>query len=194
VLVQELVAHDEVGGDEAAVGPQVGLVDEDLAAALEDEARRPRLGHPGAVDVAGLEQRQALGVLLRHDRHVAGAALVDLEALLREEVAKGDVCVLPVCGVAMRLPRSCSTLVISGFTTSAAPPEVAPATMRSASPLLLTKALMAGLGPMYVASIAPANSASTAAGPALKVCVVSFVPPAPGRTRPPRRRRPPWRG
>ena len=65
---RNLVAHDEVGGDELAVGPQVALVDEHLAAALLDQAGRPRLGHPGAVDVAGLEGVERLGVLLRGDR------------------------------------------------------------------------------------------------------------------------------
>ena len=63
-------------------------------------------------------------------------------------------------------------------TTSCAPPEVAPETMRTASPFDCANALMAGLGPMNVASIAPPNSASTAAGPALKIWVVSFVSPS----------------
>ena len=56
----------------------------------------------------------------------------------------------PVCGEAIRLPARSSGFVMSGFTTSDAPPLVAPAMMRMAPPsaLLLTKALMAGLGPM----------------------------------------------
>ncbi len=40
--------------------------------------------------------------------------------------------VLPGPGVAMLLPFSCSTEVMSGLVTSAAPPEAAPATMRTA--------------------------------------------------------------
>ena len=59
---------DQVGGDELAVGPQVGLVDEHLAAALLQEAGGQRLGHPGAVDVAGLERVERVGVGLRRDR------------------------------------------------------------------------------------------------------------------------------
>ena len=68
--------------------------------------------------------------------------------------------------------------MISGLTTNAAPLLVAPATIRSASPLDLTKALMAGLGPMNVASMAPESSDSIAAGPALKVVVSSLVSPS----------------
>ena len=37
---------------------------------------------------------------------------------------------------------------------------------------------MAGFGPMYVASMAPALRASIAAGPALKTCVLSLVSPS----------------
>ena len=65
VLVEVLGGHDQVGRDELAVGPQVGLVDEHVAAALEHEAGRPRLGHPGAVDRAGLEGGERVGVVLR---------------------------------------------------------------------------------------------------------------------------------
>ena len=50
VLVEELRGDDQVRRHELAVGPQVGLVDEHVAAALVDEPGRPRLGHPGAVD------------------------------------------------------------------------------------------------------------------------------------------------
>ena len=45
--------------------------------------------------------------------------------------------------------------------------------MRMASPFDFWKALIAGFGPMNVASIESANSASTASGPALKVEVSS---------------------
>ena len=44
-------------------------------------------------------------------------------------------------------------------------------------PLLATNALMAGFGPTYEASRAPALTASTAAVPALKVCRESLVLP-----------------
>ena len=50
--------------------------------------------------------------------------------------------------------------------------------MRSASPLDLAKALIAGFGPMNAASMAPDSSASIAAGPALKVLVSSLVSPS----------------
>ena len=78
---------------------------------------------------------------------------------------------LPSWGVATFLPFRSAALLIFGLTTSAAPAEVAPATMRIASPFDLEKALMAGLGPMKVASMAPENRASVAAPPALKSVV-----------------------
>ena len=53
VRLEVVGPDDQVGGDVLAVRPQVRLVDEDLAAALLDEAGRPRLRHPGAVDLAG---------------------------------------------------------------------------------------------------------------------------------------------
>ena len=84
---------------------------------------------------------------------------------------------LPSCGDAIFLPLSCAADVIVGATTSAAPPEVAPEMMRIASPCDLANALIAGFGPMYVASIAPERSASTAAGPALNVCVFRVSAP-----------------
>ena len=56
VLLQELGAHDQVRGDELAVRPQVLLVDQHLAAALEDQPGGLGLGHPGAVELAALEQ------------------------------------------------------------------------------------------------------------------------------------------
>ena len=66
------------------------------------------------------------------------------------------------------------------LTTRKAPPEVAPDTMRMAWPLDLMNALMAGLGPMKLASMAFEKSASVASGPALKVCgsSVTFDPSA----------------
>ena len=47
----------------------------------------------------------------------------------------------------------------------------------SAVPLEVAQPLMAGFGPMYVASMAPEKSASMAAGPALKVFGSSLVLP-----------------
>ena len=68
--------------------------------------------------------------------------------------------------------------VISGLTTNSAPPLVAPEMILIDVPLLCVHALIAGFGPMKVASIAPELSASMAAGPALKVWVSSFVLPS----------------
>ena len=65
-----------------------------------------------------------------------------------------------------------------GLTTNSAPPLVAPEMILIAEPLLWVHALIAGLGPMNVASMAPEFSASIAAGPALKVWVSSFVLPS----------------
>ena len=77
--------------------------------------------------------------------------------------------------MAIFLPSSCSGLVISGLVTRNAPPDVDPPTMRSASPSDWAKPLMAGLGPMKLASMASAKSASIASGPALKVFEASSV-------------------
>ena len=74
-----------------AVRPQVGLVDEHVAAALELEAGGEGLGHPGAVDVAGGEGGQGVAVGLGLDRDVAAAGVVGLEAVVGEEAAQGDV-------------------------------------------------------------------------------------------------------
>ena len=91
VVVEELGAHDEVRRDVLALGPQVALVDEDLAAALVDEAGRPGFRHPGAVDLAGLERVEGLRVLLREDLHVATAGGVGLVALVLQPGAQRDV-------------------------------------------------------------------------------------------------------
>ena len=100
MLVEELGGDDQVGGDELAVGPQLGLVEQHVAAALLDEAGRPRLGHPRPVEGAGLERGERVGVVLRRDAHVAAAAGVGLEALLGEPRPQGDV-----LGVAERRRR-----------------------------------------------------------------------------------------
>jgi hypothetical protein len=49
--------------------------------------------------------------------------------------------------VAIFLPLRAAADVMSGLTTRDAPPEVAPAMIRIASPFDLVKALIAGLGP-----------------------------------------------
>ena len=87
------------------VRPEVALVDEDLAAALVDEAGRPRLGHPGAVDLAALEGVERLGVLLRQDRHVAAARRCRSRGPCSfSQVRSATSWVLPSCGVAIFLP------------------------------------------------------------------------------------------
>ena len=128
------------GGDELALRPQVGLVDEDLAAALLDQAGGPRLGHPGAVDVAGLEGGEGVGVVLRLDGHVAAAGGVGVEALLLQPGAQRDVLGVAELRAWRRvLPLRSAALLMSGLTTRTAPPEVAPETMRMASPFGLRR-------------------------------------------------------
>ena len=74
------------------LGHRRRLVDQHLAAALLHEAGRPRLGHPGAVDVAGLERLERLGVLLRHDRRRRRRRSVSvLRPLLLQPVRERDV-------------------------------------------------------------------------------------------------------
>ena len=46
-----------------------------------------------------------------------------------------------------------------------APPDAAPDTIRTASPLVLTKTLIAGVGPVYATSTSPASRASIWLGP-----------------------------
>ena len=100
--------------------------------------------------------------------------------------------VLPSDGLAIFRPRRSAAVLISGRTTRNAPPEVDPEMTRTASPLDCEKALMAGLGPMKVMSIASANMASMAWVPELKG-VTSMValgsslvsgPPSASSTRP----------
>jgi hypothetical protein len=79
--------------------------------------------------------------------HLVGA-VADGQALLGKPHLERDVLVLPSCGVAIVAPRSCSAAVMPGRTTSCAPPSVAPATSRTASPSDCANALMAGPDPM----------------------------------------------
>src|SRR6266511_5589923 len=52
VVLEELRSDDQLCRHVLALGPQLALVDEDLAPALLDKPRRPWLGDPRAVDLA----------------------------------------------------------------------------------------------------------------------------------------------
>ena len=147
-LLERRGADDQVRGDVRAVVPQVAFVDEDLAAALLDQPGRPRLGHPGAVDLPGHEGLEDLGVLLGLDADVAPTLERRLVALLGEPGPQRDV-----LGVAeLRGGQGRAGEVVGrgdvGRVTRNAPPEVVPATMRSASPPDWANPLIAGFGPM----------------------------------------------
>jgi hypothetical protein len=132
---------------EPAARPQVLSSTEDLAAALEHQPGRPGLGDPGAGDAAGLELAERLGVLLRADDDVAAAVLVDGEALLDQPGAQRDV--LGAAGLRAGELLAAQLLRVGDVARDdeRRAAEVAPATIRSASPWLLTKPLIAGLGP-----------------------------------------------
>ena len=91
VLVEELRGDDQVGGDELAVGPQLGLVEQHGPAALLDEpvahgsgTHAPSIAPDwNAASVSAL----SCGVIA----HVAAAAGVGLEPLLGEPCPQGDV-------------------------------------------------------------------------------------------------------
>ena len=89
--LEERRAHDQLGRHVSTLRPQRALVDEDLAPALLHQARGPRLGDPRPFELALLEQVEGLGVVLGHDRDVAAAGGVGLEALLLQPGAQGDV-------------------------------------------------------------------------------------------------------
>ena len=128
---EELGRHDEVGRDEVAVGPQVGLVDEHVAAAFEHEAGGPRLGHPGAVEGAGLEGGERVGVVLRRDVHVAAAAACRSRSprrAARPAARRPGCCRATGWRAWRRRGRPGSSM--PSRTTSDAPPDVVPATMR----------------------------------------------------------------
>ena len=91
MVLEELGADDQLGRHVLALRPQRALVDEHLAPALLHQARGPRFRDPRAVELALLEQVQGLGVVLGHDRDVAAAGGVGLEALLLQPGAQGDV-------------------------------------------------------------------------------------------------------
>ena len=78
----------------------------------------------------------------------------------------------------MVLPARSSGDSMPSLTTRAAPPEVVPATMRTASPSVWAKALMAGLGPMNVASMPSASRASPASVPESKVLYSTVAVPS----------------
>ena len=81
VLVEVGGAHQQVGGDELAVRPQVGFVDEHVAAALLHQAGGPGLGDPTAVDGAVLEGGQRVGVVQVDDGDVTATGIVEGVAL-----------------------------------------------------------------------------------------------------------------
>ena len=118
-----------------AVRPELPLVEEDLAAGFLDQTRRPGLRHPGAVDLALLEQVQRVRVRGRQHLDVA-AALFCAEAVVQQVLAQRDV--LRVAELRPGDPLAVEVAGLldaaSGRTISSAPPLVAPATMRSASP------------------------------------------------------------
>ena len=100
-----------------------------------DELRRVRLGHPRAVDRAGLERGERRGVVLRDDRDVTAAVLGrSCSPSCFSQVRSATSCVLPSDGVASFLPLRSAALVIDGFTTRNAPPDAAPDTMRISVP------------------------------------------------------------
>ncbi len=140
VLLEELGAHDQMGGDVEAVGQQVAFVNENDATSLLDEAGGPGLRHPGAVDVARLEHGEGVGVRLGEDRNVASAGTSKVSPCSSSQARRATSWVLPSCGVASLVPtKSCGVKVsssprTSGRTTRKAPPEVEPPMMRMASP------------------------------------------------------------
>jgi hypothetical protein len=82
--------------------------------------------------------------------------------------------VLPCPGVAIVVPlRSCG-LLMSDDTTSDAPPEVAP--LMTLTFFDVPYAVMAGLGPMYVASRSPASKASIVSLPLLNSVAFKVAP------------------
>ena len=91
MCAQEAGPGDEVGGVELALRPQVPLVDKHGSIAFDDQAARPWLRHPRAVDLALLECGQRLRVVLRKDAHVTAAGGVGLEAVVLEKPSQGDV-------------------------------------------------------------------------------------------------------
>src|SRR5690242_965200 len=93
--------------------------------------------------------------------------VVVLYPWLFSHVRSATSCVLPSCGLASFVPLSWLGLVIEGFTTRNAPPDASPEMILIAVPCDFCHALIAGLGPTYVASRPPERSAFTASGPAL---------------------------
>src|SRR5580700_3667103 len=98
--------------------------------------------------------------------------------LVASQVRNAMSWVFPNCGDESVLPARSAGKFPSAtvlLTTSPAPPDAAPATIRTL-PLVLIKALIAGPGPTNAASSVPPRSASLSAGPALNVVVLTVVP------------------
>ena len=83
-------AGHEHGGGEASLRPEVALVDEADCVELADDARRPRLGQPGAVELAALHLRENGGAGHGDHAHVAAGGRV-AQAVRREIGAEGEV-------------------------------------------------------------------------------------------------------
>ena len=91
MLLEELRAHDQLGRDELALGPQRGLIDQNLPAALIDETGSPWLGDPRSRDATAPERFKRLCVLLGDDRGVATAFGVGVDAVVLEPVAQCNI-------------------------------------------------------------------------------------------------------
>src|SRR5215207_1195037 len=89
VLLEVVAGDDELRGHVLTLGPQAGLVDQDLAATLVDQTGRPGLGDPCTHDLAGLEGVQRGGVVLRTDLDVAATRGVGVESLRLQPGAQG---------------------------------------------------------------------------------------------------------
>jgi len=51
MFLEEFGANDEVGDDEFAIRPEVALIEKNPAARFVNQARRPRLGGPGRIQL-----------------------------------------------------------------------------------------------------------------------------------------------
>ena len=88
---EECTRHHQVGRLETTARPQGRLVDEDDAARLVVESGQIGLGHPGAVDLALLEELKGGRIVGGDDAHVAAPLRVGLQAVGGEPGAQGDV-------------------------------------------------------------------------------------------------------
>ena len=144
--------------DELPVGPQVGLVDQHVSATLEDQAVAHGSGTQAPSMVAGLERGERVGVVLRAGssrRRRRRCRSRSPAPPARPEARRPGCCPATASRASS---REVVGRVDPSGTTSEAPPEVVPDTMRSASPSDCGKPLIAGLGPMNVTSMASAKA------------------------------------